>query len=395
MMSKQVRIEYVREIKPDYLKASKQEKTEKLDEAVRLTEYNRSYLIRLLSPKIDLVKRERAGKRAGRRWRYGPRMIVVLTKIWTLLDYPCGLRLKSMLAEMIRVLRRCKEIELSDGEESVLLKISSRTIDRRLRREKEVQKVKSKKGFCTTKPGTLKSKIPLRRGHEWEEDVPGFLEIDTVAHNGGDPSGLFIYTLNTTDIYSGWTESVACLGKSQYAVIETGFKGTLVPDFPFSVRGVDGDSGGEIINELLFRYCEENGIVFTRSRPYHSNDGCHIEEKNWTHVRKIIGYGRLETEEEVSALNDLYRNELRLYLNFFQPHMKCVGKEFTGKRAKRTYEIKTPYQWLMESDDISAERKQLIRKCYESLNPVLLKQTIEKKLSTIGNLSRNLTMEPR
>ena len=156
-------------------------------------------------------------------------------------------------------------------------------------------------------------------------------------------------------------------------MIETGFKGTLVSDFPFSVRGVDGDSGGEIINELLFRYCEENGIVFTRSRPYHSNDGCHIEEKNWTHVRKIIGYGRLETEEEVSALNDLYRNELRLYLNFFQPHMKCVRKEFTGKHAKRTYEIKTLYQWLMESDDISKERKKSLRDCYESLDPVLLK----------------------
>ena len=395
MMSKQARIEYVREIKPVYLKISKREKTGKLDEAVRLTEYNRSYIIRLLSPKTDLSRRRRSGKRAGRKWRYGPRLIVVLTKIWTLLDYPCGLRLKSMLAEMIQVLRRCKEIELSVEEESVLLKISSRTIDRRLKREKEVQKVKNKKGFCTTKPGTLKSKIPLRRGHEWEEDVPGFLEIDTVAHNGGDPSGLFIYTLNTTDIYSGWTESVACLGKSQYAVIETGFKGTLVPDFPFSIRGVDGDSGGEIINELLYRYCKENGIVFTRSRPYHSNDGCHIEEKNWTHVRKIIGYGRLETEEEVSALNDLYRNELRLYLNFFQPHMKCVRKEFTGKRAKRTYEIKTPYQWLIESDDISEERKKSLRERYESLNPVLLKYAIEKKLSAIGKLSRNVTMEPR
>jgi len=203
MMSKQARIEYVREIKPAYLKTSKREKTGKLDEAVRLTEYNRSYLIRLLSPKTDLSRRRRAGKRAGRRWRYGPRQIVVLTKIWTLLDYPCGLRLKSVLAEMIQVLRRCKAIELSDEEESALLKISSRTIDRRLKREKEIQKVKNKKGFCTTKPGTLKSKIPLRRGHEWEEDVPGFLEIDTVAHNGGDPSGLFIYTLNTTDIYSG------------------------------------------------------------------------------------------------------------------------------------------------------------------------------------------------
>lgn len=134
MMSKQARIEYVREIKPAYLKTLRREKTEKLDEAVCLTEYNWSYLIRLLSPKTDLVKRERAGKRAGRRWRYDARLILVLTKIWTLLDYPCGLRLKAVLPEMIDTLRRCKEIELSDEEETTLLKISSRTIDRRLKR---------------------------------------------------------------------------------------------------------------------------------------------------------------------------------------------------------------------------------------------------------------------
>lgn len=388
MMSTQTRKEYVRAIKPKYLKISKKEKTKKLDEAVALTKYNRSYLIRLLSPRTDLSKPKEIDKRAGRRWRYDPETIVILAQIWKLLDYPCGLRLKAELPEMIRVLKRCEEIHPTHEQEKALTDISARTIDRRLKREKEIQRIGNKRGFCTTKPGTLKSKIPLRRGYEWEEDVPGFLEIDTVAHNGGDPSGTFIFTLNATDIASGWTEAVAGLGKSQYVVIETGFKGTIVPALPFSLRGVDGDSGGEIINELLYRYCQENSIVFTRSRPYHSNDGCHIEEKNWTHVRKIIGYGRLDTEIQVIALNDLYRNELRLYLNFFQPHMKCVHKEFTGKRAKRTYEIKTPYQWVLESKVVSQEQKNILKDCYEKLNPVLLKKTIEKKLSALGMLSK-------
>lgn len=388
-MSTQTRKEYVREIKAEYLKASRKEKTEKLNEGVALTGYNRSYLIRLLSPKTSLVARKKAGKKAGRRWIYDASVIVMLAKIWKLLDYPCGLRLKASLPEMISVLKRCREIAPSVRQEEALLIISARTIDRRLKREKEIQKVGNKRGFCTTKPGTLKSKIPLRRGHEWEEDIPGFLEIDTVAHNGGDPAGTFVYTLNATDIYSGWTESVAGLGKSQYVVIETGFKGTIVPALPFRLLGVDGDSGGEIINELLYTYCLKENVVFTRSRPYHSNDGCHIEEKNWTHVRKLIGYGRLATEAQAVALNDLYRAELRLYLNFFQPHMKCVKKEFTGKRAKRTYEIKTPYQWLLESPDTSSEQKEALRQCYETLNPVILKKAIEKKLSAIGKMSQN------
>lgn len=388
MMSKETRKEYVREIKGGYLKAKRKEKTRMLDEAEEVTGYARNYLIRLLSAKTDLAKPARAGKRRGRRYQYPPRLIAKLSEVWELLDYPCGKRLQAALLEILPVLARCGELKLGKEDQRLLLSLSARTIDRRLKREKEVKKIGKKKGFATTKPGTLKGKIPIRRGYEWDEESIGFMEIDTVAHNGGDPSGLFVYTLNMTDIVSGWTESVACLGKSQYAVIETGLVGTVVPDLPFRLRGIDGDSGGEIINELLYRYCKKNKIVFTRSRPYHSNDGCHVEEKNWTHVRKIVGYGRMDTSESVRALSDLYRNELRLFLNFFQPHMRCVGKEFTGKRAKRTYEIMTPYRRLLMSDSVSKETKAELRMLYESLNPVSLKKSIESKLSRIGKLSK-------
>jgi hypothetical protein len=228
----------------------------------------------------------------------------------------------------------------------------------------------------------------MRKGCDWDEDAPGYEEIDTVAHNGGNPAGEVIYTLNCTDIYSGWAEAVAGMGKSKHTVIEVGFKGIIAPALPFELKGVDGDSGSEIINDLLYKYCLENEIQFTRSRPYHSNDGCHIEEKNWTHVRKLIGYGRLETPELVVALNDLYRNELRLYMNFFQPHMKCISKEYLGSKCKKKYTIKTPYQWLLESKELSAEKKKKLTDLYLSLNPVKLKKEIDRKLKVIAKLAK-------
>jgi hypothetical protein len=312
-----------------------------------------------------------------------------LIKVWETLNYPCSARLKAQLPTMIDAMERHKEITVSEKTRKKLLKMSARTMDRRLAREKEVLKVKNKRAFCTTKPGTLKSKIPTRKGCDWDESLPGYQEIDTVAHNGGDPSGEFVYTLNSTDIYSGWTESVAGLGKSKHTVIEIGFKGSIVPSLPFALLGVDGDSGSELINNLLYKFCLENKVEFTRSRPYHSNDGCHIEEKNWTHIRKVVGYGRFDTTEAIVALNDLYRNELRLYMNFFQPHMKCIEKKYTGSKVKKKHAIKTPYQWLMESDKVSFEKKKELETLYLSLNPIELKKEIDRKRSAIAKLVRS------
>lgn len=392
MMSKQSRKEYVKELKPRYLKAGKAEKGQMLDELVTFTNYHKKYAIRLLSAKTDLSIRDKIPRKA-KKATYDSDVIIPLIKIWKTLDYPCGIRLKSQMPGMVEALKRFNELKLNLKVEKQLLKISARTIDRRLKREREIQRVKNKRGFCTTRPGTLKSKIPVRKGCDWNEDIPGYQEIDTVAHNGGDPSGEFIYTLNDTDIYSGWSEQVAGLGKSQHTVIEIGFKGAIAPALPFDILGVDGDSGSEIINILLYKYCQKNDIQFTRSRPYHSNDGCHIEEKNWTHIRKIIGYGRLDTPELVIALNDLYRQEFRLYMNFFQPHMKCVSKEYLGSKCKKKYVTKTPYGWLMESDKITKAKKKGLTDLYLALNPVVLKKAIEKKLSDISRLSKQINKQ--
>lgn len=387
MMSKTSRKEYVKTLKSRYLKTARKEKTKLLDEGVSFTGYNRKYLIRLLSARTDLSIRDHP--RRKRKPSYESDVILPLIKVWEILNYPCSARLKAQLPTMIEAMERHKEIVISEVSKKKLLKMSARTMDRRLAREKEVLKVKNKRAFCTTKPGTLKSKIPTRKGTDWDESLPGYQEIDTVAHNGGDPSGEFVYTLNSTDIYSGWTESVAGLGKSKHTVIEVGFKGSVVPSLPFSLLGVDGDSGSELINDLLYKFCFENKVEFTRSRPYHSNDGCHIEEKNWTHIRKVVGYGRFDTSEAVIALNDLYRNELRLYMNFFQPHMKCIEKKYTGSKVKKKYAIKTPYQWLMESDKVSLEKKRELETLYLSLNPIELKKLIDRKRSMVAKLVRS------
>lgn len=386
MMSTPSRQEYVRTLKPRYLKTKRKDRSALLDDGVSFTGYHRKYLIRLLSPRTDLFARKTRAKKK-RKQTYGSDVMLPLIKIWKTLNYPCSVRLKSQLPEMIDALKRHKELTISNASEQKLLSMSKRTMDRRLAHEKDVLKVKNKRAFCTTKPGTLKSKIPIRKGTDWDDSLPGYQEIDTVAHNGGDPSGEFVYTLNSTDIYSGWTESVAGLGKSKHMVIEVGFKGIIVPSLPFPLLGVDGDSGSELINDLLYKFCKENNIEFTRSRPYHSNDGCHIEEKNWTHIRKIVGYGRMDTQTLAEALNDLYRNELRLYMNFFQPHMKCVEKIYTGSKVKKKHVTKTPYRWLMESDAISPEKKQWLQDLYYSLNPIQLKKEIDRKRSIIAKLA--------
>ena len=264
MMSKQSRKEYAKEVRIKYLRASKKERTKLLDDLVSFTGYNRKYATRKLSPK-NFFRKKASEKQ--RKKTYDSEVIIPLIKIWETLDYPCSARLHSQISTMLSALAIHGEMKVSEKIKEKLLQIKPRTIDRKLKREKEVRRIKNKRFFATTKPGTLKSKIPMRKGAQWEEDKPGYLEIDTVAHNGGDPGGGFAYTLNATDIYSGWTESIAGLGKSKKVVIGKGLCGTIIPFLPFKMKGVDGDNGSKIINDLLYFYCPHNNITFTRSRP--------------------------------------------------------------------------------------------------------------------------------
>src|SRR5208337_3907207 len=240
--------------------------------------------------------------------------------------------------------------------------------------------------YGRTKPGTLlKHHIPLKTDH-WDVQVPGFTEIDLVSHSGNSAAGDFCYSLNVTDIYTGWTETRAVLGRGQEAVRQA--LEEIRQALPFPLRGIDSDNGSEFINEHLLRYCRARDIQFTRGRPYKKDDNAHIEQKNWTHVRRILGYVRYDSEAAREATNDLYRNELRLFENLFLPSVKLAKKERIGSRLRRRYEApQTPFQRVLVSPGADVQRVAELQRRRETLDPFQLSLTIQARLERIFALS--------
>jgi hypothetical protein len=236
------------------------------------------------------------------------------------------------------------------------------------------------RGLSTTKPGTLlKKNIPVRTYADWNEDKPGFLEIDLVAHCGNTTAGQFLNTLTCTDLCTGWTEPVALLRRSQENVCAA-IDGLREKQLPFDLLGIDSDNGSEFINDLLYRYCLNHEITFTRSRPYKKNDQAHVEQKNWSVVRRTVGYDRLESQEQFALLESIYQ-DLRLYVNFFQPVLKPIKKERIGNKTVRKYDTaRTPYQRIIEREDVSVARKAHLLNFYLQLNPVELRNQIDEKV---------------
>jgi hypothetical protein len=272
----------------------------------------------------------------------------------------------------------CDELHIDDTVKEKLLKISMGTVKNVLHKEKTRSLIRIK---GTTRPGTLlKHQIAIRYG-PWDEVDPGFFEMDTVAHCGDTVAGQFIYSLDLIDIATGWSEQAAIWGKGEQAVLEQ-FKG-IEKDLPFPILGVDPDNGGEFINWVMYRYIREKEYSFTRSRPFHKNDNAHIEQKNWTAIRQLIGYSRLEKKEQLQILNSLYRNEWRLYLNFFQPIMKIEHKVKdikTGRTKKQYDRARTPYQRVLDHPKVSQETKDMLKQIYKDLNPVKLRRQIKAKI---------------
>jgi len=380
-MSLPSRREYLKRLKSRYLKASTDKKTLLLDECCKMTGLNRKYVIVCLSTKTDLQYKS-TRQRKARREVYDKQFVTALKKIWEIMDYPCGTGLKAVLCEMVEKLIAFKELTVSDEVKKKLMKVSRSTIDEKLKRSREEIRRRIQ---GTTKPGSLlKSQIPIRTS-SWEESHPGFCELDTVAHCGASAAGEFANTLNVTDILTTWTEQEAFLGKAQSRIV-SGLN-LIEGRMPFPLRGIDPDNGSEFINWQLYRYCMQRQIEFTRGRPYKKNDNAHIEQKNWTHVRQVYGYERIEDQVIVDMMNDLNRNELRLYKNFFQPTIKLIDKKRVGahkEKIKRMYDIpKTPYQRVLLCDEISDETKQELKALYATLNPAALRRTIIKKLTLI------------
>lgn len=383
-MSLSSRREYLCRIKPRYLKASKEKKSVILDEYCLATGLVRKYVIRILSAKVS--EKDRIDHvRKKRKPIYDIYVVIQLKQLWKLMDYPCGLRMKPMLKEWIQKLKNFSEVIMSNEMESKLLKISASTIDRKLIKAKTEE---HRKTFSTTRPGTLlKNQIPIRTS-SWEETQIGNCELDTVAHCGDSSSGLFAFTLNLVDMLTGWDESETVLGKGEKGIILA--LENIKKRLPFNLFCIDPDNGGEFINYAMVKYCLKNKIGFTRGRPYKKNDNAHIEQKNWTHVRKTFGYSRIEDEEIIKKMNELNRNEIRLYKNFFQANVKLIDKKRIGKNKEKIKKIhdeaKTPYQRVLECDQINEEKKIKLREIYETLNPADLKRKIDDKLKLINKM---------
>ena len=370
------RNEYLKVIRESYFKADRrEEKTQLLNEYCRNTGQSRKYVITKIH-KADLRPRQRK----KRKEIYDGQVKAALAKTWEIFDCPCGQRLKPLLEIEVDRLRELEEIEISNEVALKLKMMSSATIDRKLKHQREyLYLLRSKSG---PRPNyVLKQKIPIKLT-EWDTSKVGYMEVDLVVHCGSSTLGEYINTVSSTEVSSGWWEGEAIMGKSQehsfWALKE------IRERTPFEWKGLDSDNGSEFINQILYKYCDREKLEFTRSRPNRKNDNAYIEQKNWTHVRKVLGYLRYDTPEELMIMNDLYHHELRLYKNFFQPVMKLVSKERIGGRIKRKYGVPhTPYQSLMESGQVSTEAREELKGIYLSLNPAELKRSIEAKLDKL------------
>jgi hypothetical protein len=321
MMSQNSKKELVETIQARYQKATRNEKRQILDELVAITGYHRKHAVRILNQWVG----KRYPKKPGPIRIYQGEVVIVLERIWEICGRICSKRLHPFLPEIVRVLERNNELQMSAETKKLLLQISRSSIDRCLKLAHRV----SKHGLSTTKPGTLlKRSIPVRTYTPWDEEKPGFLEIDLVAHCGDTVEGQFVNTLTCVDVSTGWTECLAVLSRNKLTVLEA-IK-VMRTRLPFALLGIDTDNGSEFINDLLYHYCQYQKITFTRSRPYYKNDQAHVEQKNWSVVRHLIGYDRFETEVEYILLQSIYQ-DLRLYFNFFQPVLKLVSKEHVDK----------------------------------------------------------------
>jgi hypothetical protein len=284
-------------------------------------------------------------------------------------------------------MRQHGQLHFNTEVEARLCRMSPATIDRLLR---PWRRLGGRHRFSTTKPGSLlKSSIPIRTFADWQEASPGFLEVDLVAHCGESTEGFYLTTLSAVDVATGWSECIGVWGKGQHRV------GAAVHELrqrlPFAMLGLDSDNGSEFINQHLYTYCRREGITFTRSRSYKKNDSCHVEQKNWSVVRRLVGYDRYGSRTALEALNRAYR-VLRLYTNFFQPTMKLVSKTRHGARVHKVYDTaKTPYQRLLESGLLPQAKRVELAAIYGGLNPVRLLSHVNANLEKLWKMAERPT----
>jgi hypothetical protein len=374
-MDMRSREQYLKALLGRYLRARKRGKSALLDEYCRNTGMARKSVLRKIA---GLLKGE-SPPRKQRRPVYGRPVRVALETLWEIFDRPCGQRLKPLVEEELGRLRSLGELKVDEKTAGQLQRVSSATIDRLLTARKTEWIARRRYGRAGG--NLIAKKIPLKMT-DWDLRQVGFLEMDLVLHCGASTAGEYAHSLSALEIGSTWWEGEAVMGRAQSRIFEAIKK--IRARTPFTWRGIDSDNDNAFINDQLYRYTETEGLAFTRSRPYRKNDNAYIEQKNFTHVRRPLGYLRYDTPEELDLINDLYRNELRLYKNFFQPVMRLERKERVNGKLRRFYaKPKTPYRILGESRQLSPDQIKTLDELYRSLNPADLKRRIDQKLKKL------------
>jgi len=388
-MARRSKQEYLRTIHARYRQAERAEKTMMLDEFTKVCGYHRTYALWLLNRPLPGPPRPR--RVARRAPRYSEAMIRVLAQVWEASGYLCAQRLKAALPQWLPWMR--PRVSLTAEVARQLLAISPRQMDRRLQPHTRTLK---RRLYGTTRPGSLlKPQIPIKTDH-WDVQTPGYLEIDLVSHSGASASGEFLHTLDSVDIQTCWVERQAVMGKGRHGVVQA--LTTIEQHLPFPLRGIDSDNGSEFINEHRWAFCQRpaaQALPFTRSRPYKKDDNAHVEQKNWTHVRKLVGWDRYDSAEAVQALNALYA-DLRLFQNLFQPSMKLAAKIRKGSRLIRRYDRpQTPFERVCACLEADPRKLAALRRVLQTTDPFALSVRLDQQLERLFRLAHRPSPQPR
>jgi len=364
-----------------YVVADRRVKSRILDELCANTGWHRNHARKAL--KAALRPKVVAPRRSPRPPTYGPNVIAALRACWLVLGMPAGKRLAPMLDELVAVLRHFGELVIDDDTAELLVSMSAATIDRRLAGERAKRQLKGRRA---TKPGSLlRSQIPVRTWADWDDAKPGFVEIDLVSHDGGNPLGPFAFTLTVTDVATGWTENRSVPSKEAKCVL--GALESIANKMPFPIMGVDSDNGAEFINVYLFLWCRKREITFTRARPTNKNDGCHVEQKNWAVVRTVVGYHRYDTAPELLLLNEIWQLQSQL-TNFFYPQQKLVSKVRDGAKVTKRYDTATtPFRRAVNHPDTTVDRIAALARTHALINPAATQRQIHALAAQLLNMT--------
>jgi hypothetical protein len=373
------RRQYLEEVGKQYVRADDKRRGRLLDEAEERTGLNRKYLIRVLNHPRQKGPRKVRKRKA----EYGAEVATALIEVWDIFEQPCGQRLVPALRNELDRLRRLGEVRCSAAVAGQLKEISASTTDRLLRREKSVRQLRRNRNPHVQR--LISQRVPVKVAAEWDTSEVGNIQVDFVAHCGRSTGGDYIHTISAVDIATSWWEGHAIPVRSQHAAKEglTAMK----PKFPFRMKELHPDNDSALLNDLLWDWTQEEKIRLSRSRPYKKNDNAWVEQKNWTHVRKVVGYRRFDTTGELRLLNEIY-GVMRLYKNYFLPAMRLKSKTRVEGRIKRQYDAsKTPYQRAMASRQVSRQKKQEMKSLYEQLNPAELNRRLTELRAELEKLS--------